>query len=51
VGQRDVLGPAQPLYAVFDSNISLVIASLRLLRGEGDGTWEVDVESREAFEE
>ena len=51
LGQRDVLGPAQPLYAVFDSNISLVIASLRLLRGEGDGTWEVDVESREAFEE
>jgi hypothetical protein len=51
LGQRDALGPAQPLYAVFDSNISLVIASLRLLRGEGDGTWEVDLESREAFEE
>ena len=51
LGQRDALGPAQPLYAVFDSNVSLVIASLRLLRGEGDGTWEVDVESRKAFEE
>lgn len=51
LGQRDVLGPVQPLYAVFDSNVSLVIASLRLLRGKGDGTWEVDVESREAFEE
>jgi len=51
LGQRDVLGPVQPLYAVFDSNISLFIASLRLLRGEGDGTWEVDTDSREAFEE
>jgi cellulose synthase/poly-beta-1,6-N-acetylglucosamine synthase-like glycosyltransferase len=51
LGQRDVLGPLQPLYAVFDSNISLIIASLRLLRGEGDGTWEVDIESRDAFEE
>ena len=51
LGQRDALGPAQPLYAVFDSNVSLVIASLRLLRGEEDGTWEVDVDSREAFEE
>lgn len=50
LGQRDALGPVQPLYAVFDSNVSLVIASVRLLRGEGDGTWEVDVESREAFE-
>ncbi|GAB3705879.1 hypothetical protein GCM10028858_23570 [Halorubrum pallidum] len=51
MGQRDALGPTQPLYAVFDSNISLVIASLRLLRGEEDGTWEVDTESRKAFEE
>ena len=51
LGQRDCLGPVQPLYAVFDSNVSLVIASLRLLRGEGDGTWEVDTESRKAFEE
>ena len=51
LGQRDALGPGQPLYAVFDSNISLVIASLRLLRGGSDGTWEVDTESREAFEE
>ena len=51
LGGRDALGPAQPLYAVFDSNLSLVIASLRLLRGGSDGTWEVDAESREAFEE
>ena len=51
LGGRDALGPAQPLYAVFDSNLSLVIASLRLLRGGSDGTWEVDTESREAFEE
>ena len=50
LGQRDALGPIQPLYAVFDANLSLVIASVRLLRGDGDGTWDVDVDSREAFE-
>lgn len=49
LGQRDALGPLQPLYAVFDSNISLVIATVRLLRGESDGMWEVDLESRKEF--
>jgi len=51
LGGRDKLGSLQPLYAVFDSNLSLVIASVRLLSGGSDGTWEVDAESREAFEE
>lgn len=51
LGQRDALGLGQPLYAVFDSNISLCIASARLLlRDGGDGTWEVDADSREVFE-
>ena len=49
LGQYDRLGPLQPLYAVFDSNISLVIASMRLFRGAGDGTWEVDAASRDVF--
>ena len=50
LGQRDGLGPLQPLYAVVDSQVSLLVASIRLLRGEGSGIWEVDRESREAFE-
>lgn len=49
LGQRDRLGVLQPLYAVFDSNLSLVIASVRLSRGEGDGLWEIDTESRDVF--
>ncbi|EJN61263.1 glycosyltransferase [Halogranum rubrum] len=50
LGQRDSLGPAQPLYAIVDSQVSLLVASVRLLRGEGSGIWEIDRESREAFE-
>ena len=51
VGQRDLLGPAQPLYAVFDSHLSLLVATIQLLVKDSDGTWEVDTESRERFEE
>ncbi|SEO82027.1 Glycosyltransferase, catalytic subunit of cellulose synthase and poly-beta-1,6-N-acetylglucosamine synthase [Halogranum amylolyticum] len=50
LGQRDGLGPLQPLYAVVDSQVSLLVASVKLLRGEGSGVWEIDRESREAFE-
>jgi cellulose synthase/poly-beta-1,6-N-acetylglucosamine synthase-like glycosyltransferase len=50
LGQRDLLGPAQPLYSLFDTQVSLLRASVELLRGRGDGTWEVDSELREAFE-
>ena len=50
LGQKDLLGPLQALYAVFDSQVSLLHAAVELLRGEGDGTWEVDEELREAFE-
>ncbi len=49
-GQRDALGPAQALYSLFDTQVSLLRASVELLRGKGDGTWEVDAELREAFE-
>lgn len=50
VGQRDALGPLQPLYSLFDTQISLFRASIELLRGPSDGTWEVDQELRDAFE-
>ena len=50
LGQRDVLGPVQALYSLFDTQVSLLLASVELLRGKGDGTWEVDSELREAFE-
>jgi len=49
-GSRDALGPLQPLYSVFDTQVSLVRAGLKLLAGEGDGTWEVDDELREAYD-
>ena len=50
LGSRDWLGPLQSGYALFDTQVSLWLASLRLIRGEGDGTWDVDAELREAFE-
>ena len=50
LGQKDLLGPLQAVYAVLDSQVSLLHAAVELLRGEGDGTWEVDEELREAFE-
>ncbi|WP_137287515.1 glycosyltransferase [Halorussus salinisoli] len=50
LGQKDLLGPLQAVYAVFDSQVSLLHAAVELLRGKGDGTWEVDDELREAFE-
>jgi cellulose synthase/poly-beta-1,6-N-acetylglucosamine synthase-like glycosyltransferase len=50
LGSRDWLGPLQPAYALFDTQVSLWLASIRLLRGEGDGTWDADPELREAFE-
>ncbi|MFC7080232.1 glycosyltransferase [Halorussus caseinilyticus] len=49
LGQKDLLGPLQAVYAVFDSQVSLLHAAVELLRGKGDGTWEVDEELREAF--
>ena len=46
LGSRDALGPAQPLYAVFDSQVSLLSAAVTLLRTDVDGTWEKDSELR-----
>ena len=50
LGSRERLGPLSPLYSLFDTQVSLFRASIELLRGNGDGTWEVDEELREAFE-
>jgi cellulose synthase/poly-beta-1,6-N-acetylglucosamine synthase-like glycosyltransferase len=50
LGQKDRLGPLQPFYAIFDTQVSLLRASVELLVGDSDGTWDVDAELREAFE-
>lgn len=50
LGSRDSLGAFQPLYSLFDAQVSLFRAAIQLLAGEGDGTWDVDHELREVFE-
>lgn len=50
LGQSDSLGALQPIYSIFDTQVSLFQASIALLRGKGDGTWEADAELREVFE-
>lgn len=50
LGSRDRLGSLQPVYAVFDTQVSLVFASLKLLRGEGSAVWEIDEELRDVYE-
>jgi cellulose synthase/poly-beta-1,6-N-acetylglucosamine synthase-like glycosyltransferase len=49
LGGSERLGPLQPLHAVLDAQVSLLVAAVRLLTEEGSGTWELDRESREAF--
>ncbi|HMB49560.1 MAG TPA: glycosyltransferase [Natronoarchaeum rubrum] len=50
LGQRDLLGPLQPLHAVVDAQVSLLVGAVQLVTGDVSGTWEIDRESREAFE-
>ncbi|MDF9744133.1 glycosyltransferase [Natrinema salsiterrestre] len=57
LGSRDALGPAQPLYSLFDAQISLFRASISLLRARAaedddthDGTWSPDRELREVLQ-
>jgi len=57
LGSRDLLGPLQPLYSLFDTQISLFRASLALLRARADGddethdgTWTPDEELREVLQ-
>jgi Glycosyltransferases, probably involved in cell wall biogenesis len=40
LGSRENLGPLQTAYSLFDTQVSLFRASLKLLSGEGDGTWD-----------
>ncbi len=49
LGQYEALGPLQPLHALSDSMVSLLVASIRL-REEHDGLWELDRTSREVFD-
>jgi len=49
LGARGALGKYQPLYSLFDTQVSLAHALVALLRGKGDGTWDIDDELREAF--
>jgi len=49
LGQRDTLGPVQPLYAVADSHVSLLVAQLRLAFTDVTGMWDIDRESRNIF--
>ncbi|MFC6838479.1 glycosyltransferase [Halomarina ordinaria] len=49
-GSRDVLGPFQPFYALFDAQVSLLSAAVRLPLTSTDGLWEPDAELREAYD-
>jgi cellulose synthase/poly-beta-1,6-N-acetylglucosamine synthase-like glycosyltransferase len=50
LGSRDKLGPLQAVYAVFDTQVSLLFATVKLLRGEGSAVWEIDDELRDVYE-
>ncbi|QZX99915.1 glycosyltransferase [Halobaculum rubrum] len=50
LGSRELLGPVQALYALFDTQVSLLRAGVKLLRGEGSAMWDVDAELREVYE-
>jgi cellulose synthase/poly-beta-1,6-N-acetylglucosamine synthase-like glycosyltransferase len=50
LGSRDSLGSLQSVYAVFDTQVSLFLAAVKLWRGEGSAVWEVDKELRDVYE-
>lgn len=50
LGSRDKLGALQPIYAVFDTQVSLLFAAVKLWRGEGSAVWDVDQELRDVYE-
>lgn len=49
-GGKELLGPLQPLYAVVDSQASLLTGSISLLFGKSGAIWDIDRTSREEFE-
>lgn len=48
-GSKELLGPLQPLHAVGDAYLSLLVASLRLVWGDVDVAWEIDDKMREGL--
>jgi cellulose synthase/poly-beta-1,6-N-acetylglucosamine synthase-like glycosyltransferase len=50
LGSRDKLGSLQSVYAVFDTQVSLLFAAVKLWRGEGSAVWKVDEELRDIYE-
>ncbi len=50
LGQQEQLGVLQPVHALADSMVSLLIASVKL-RKHQEGIWEIDQSSREVFQE
>ena len=50
LGSRERLGALQSAYALFDTQVSLLFAAVKLWRSEGSHVWEVDPELREAYE-
>ncbi|WP_280537370.1 glycosyltransferase [Halopenitus sp. POP-27] len=50
LGSRDRLGPLQSIYAVFDTQVSLLFAAVKLWRGEGSAVWDIDEELRDAYD-
>jgi cellulose synthase/poly-beta-1,6-N-acetylglucosamine synthase-like glycosyltransferase len=50
LGSRDRLGSLQSVYAVFDTQVSLFLAAVKLWRGEGSAVWEVNEELRDVYE-
>lgn len=49
LGSREKLSSLQIVYSLFDTQISLLLASLKLLGGKGDGMWEIDEDLREVY--
>ncbi|MFB6176350.1 MAG: glycosyl transferase family 2, partial [Halobaculum sp.] len=49
LGSREALGPLQPLHAVADAYLSLLIASVRTVTGNVSATWEIDESGRDGF--
>lgn len=49
LGSRDALGPLQPGYALFDTQVSLAFAAVKLALGEGSAVWDVDDELRDEY--
>jgi hypothetical protein len=51
IGSTERLGPVQPVYAVLDSQVSLIVSAISLIRGSSSAIWQIDEESRDAFRE